>query len=606
MGRYLKSAFVVVLALLIIGIASYVITHKAPASTTTVPLPAPLKKHGSLPMAPVSTVASGGVHEKELATMNAGLPPVSIGVSEGKFIIEVRGYLEQVGFYKPGDTLPTAILWSHSFVSMARSKEDVIADRVFINRTYMRIEVDTSKLLAALKPGVYEVIAWSDGEGVLRAHVIITRSGISIINSEVIGSPTSVCSATNVCGEFKLICYINDTSLKKVRSVIYGSRENLSIIDAVWLALKWVDENIAYDREKFEEGNYELRDPITMLKLRRGICMDYSGLLTAALLSIGVEPVYIVGIDNVNHVTPAVKINNSLFVLDQVLPPIEISDYIDYILLGSRNTVSVFKYWIVNGEVQLEAENNVELNITDAYPSDEFSAEVFNEAVRLFIKRHPELIPNSKLEPLLRAVGSELRMYTPVLIGYGSEGRYPITVLYSPLFREWWAKMLADYMEQLARKYYNSVLKSRGYFWASLSNSSLRFIAVSYEIPNSSIALLNDSARVSILSRGAIVTLNILIYRHGSTDPSAVIAPSSTSYTNITVVRASKWVITGSKAYVEFNMKELSKVLPSGVYDLVVWVNGNPIYASTVKIERNYRFSSTIATSCCTLGTLIT
>jgi len=589
----LKYALITASVLFIAIIVTAVVTEKsAPTITRSIEPP---QKIGIFPSALISTTTSASTLEKKLTSEAINEPLVNISITNAELTIEAAGYIEQVGFFKPGDTMPTAILWSHSFTPMARGKEDVIADRVFINKTYMRLVVDTYKLLEALKPGTYEVIAWSNGLEVLRAYAIVTHSGVSIIEPEVIGKPASVCDVVTACGEFRLICYINETSIKKIKAVIFGNSSIYSAVDASWLALKWIDENIVYDKEKLEKGNYDLYDPITMLRIRKGICMDYSALLATALLSVGVEPVYMISIDNINHMAPAVEINGSLFLLDQVLPPIEVGDYLDYILLGSKSTVSMLKYWVVNGEVQLEVLNNIELKNTDSYPADELGSDVFNAAIEEFMRKHPELIPDPKLEPLLGAIGSELKMYVPELVGYGSEGKYPIPVLYSPIFRKWWIKMFTDCMEQLAKKYYNSTLRSGGYFWTSLSNDRLCFIAVNYVVPNSNVSLLNDSLKVIISIDHPIFTLDVLVYRHGESVPIAGIVPRNKSYANITLINASGWAVSNTRVIFEFSVRELSKALPSGIYDLIVWINNKPAYAITMRLDRIYELSDTLS-----------
>jgi len=197
----------------------------------------------------VSTSSSGRSLSRK-APATSAKPLINISISNGKLVIEAAGYIDQVGFFKPGDTLPTAILWPYSFTPMAKGGEDVIAEEVLLNKTYMKLVADTSDILEVLKPGTYEVIVWSNGREVLSAVAVVTRSGISITGSSVVGKPTPVCSAATACGEFKLVCYINHTSIEAVRKAVYGVSGDYGVADASWLVLKWVDENIVYDKEK--------------------------------------------------------------------------------------------------------------------------------------------------------------------------------------------------------------------------------------------------------------------------------------------------------------------------------------------------------------------
>ena len=207
-------------------------------------------------------------------------PQFKLAIVNNNLIIEVPGYIEQLCFYKPGDTMPTAIMWTHSFVPMAKSLSDIIADYVFMNKTYMFVKVALPKLLPVLKPGVYELAAWCKGTEVLNAHAIVTPYSIRIEDVKIMHSPPKVCEVEDLCGEFKLLCYVNSTSLSAIRSAVYGARSGrLTETEAAWRALEWADSNIRYDRSKLERKDYRLIDPITMLKEKKGICMDYTCLL---------------------------------------------------------------------------------------------------------------------------------------------------------------------------------------------------------------------------------------------------------------------------------------------------------------------------------------
>ena len=280
-----------------------------------------------------------------------------------------------------------------------------------------------------------------------------------------------------------------------------------------------------------------------------------------------------------------------MFLLDQVLPPIEVGDYIDYVLLGSKGSVSLIKYWVAGGEVQLEVLNDVELNATDTYPSDALDDEVFYEAVKEFMRKHPNLILDPRLKSLLYAIGSELRLYTPELVGYGGSARYPVTVLYSPVFRRWWVEMLANYFDGLARKYYNSTLVSGGYFWTAISGGVLRFIAVNYSVPESRVSVLNDSLRLEVSGVSMVKSLDVLVYKHGDETPVAGVVPEGVEYANIALIRASDWVVRNGSVLLEFRISGLSSAVPAGIYDVIIWVNKKPVSALTLRLDRIYTLS---------------
>ena len=518
-------------------------------------------------------------------------PRFKLAVVNNNLIIEVPGYVEQLCFYKPGDTMPTAIMWTHSFVPMARSLSDVIADYVFMNKTYMFVKVAVPKLLSVLKPGVYELAAWCKGTEVLSAHAVVTPYSIRIEDVKMVHSPPRVCEVEDLCGEFKLLCYVNSTSLSVVRSAVYGvSSGRLTETGAAWRALEWADSNIKYDRSKLERKDYRLIDPITMLKERRGICMDYTAFLVTALLSANVQPVYALVISNINHIAPAIKVNNTLFVLDQVLPPMEIGDYIEYLLLGNIGKVSLLKYWILNREVQLEVLNDIEIEATDTYPQDVLDLSVEEEAINAFAMKHPNLKLQPALKSLAESIGSRLIMRVPELVGYSSS-QYPLTALYSPLFREQWIEYIVDCMDELLLKYYNFTAVSSGEFWASIEGDTLYFIAINYYLPNVTAKLSNDSLIISVSSRETITSASIIVYEHSRTEPIAEVLPSEAAARNLTAIKAAAWVMKEGYVQIVFSVSELSRKLPSGSYDIVTLINGKPVHAIHIKLERIYSLS---------------
>ncbi|RLG78090.1 MAG: hypothetical protein DRO14_01460 [Thermoprotei archaeon] len=381
----------------------------------------------------------------------------------------------------------------------------------------------------------------------------------------MVHSPPRVCEIEDLCEEFKLLCYVNSTSLSAVRSAVYGvSSGRLTETEAAWRALEWADSNIRYDRSKLERKDYRLIDPITMLKEKKGICMDYTAFLVTALLSANVQPVYALVISNINHIAPAIKVNNSLFVLDQVLPPIEIGDYIEYLLLGSIGKVSLLKYWILDGEVQLEVLNDIEIVATDTYAQGILDLSVEREAVNAFAKRHPNLKLQPALESLAESIGSRLVMRVPELVGY-SNSQYPLTALYSPLFKEQWIEYIANCMDKLLLKYYNSTAVSGGEFWASIEGDTLYFIAINYYLPNVTAELSNNSSLIiSISSREPMTSAGIIVYGHSRTEPLAEVLPSGAIARNLIAVKATAWVMKEKYVQIAFSVSELSRKLPRG------------------------------------------
>ncbi len=105
--------------------------------------------------------------------------------------------------------------------------------------------------------------------------------------------------------------------------------------DTAWNVLKWVEENIEYNKTKalIPETEFQIQSPVETINKGDGICSDYALLTASLLLNLDIKPVYILEIrlymDNESggHAAVAVKLDGDYFILDQHLPVMQIASY---------------------------------------------------------------------------------------------------------------------------------------------------------------------------------------------------------------------------------------------------------------------------------------
>ena len=181
---------------------------------------------------------------------------------------------------------------------------------------------------------------------------IIPHSSYSTIKVQI----TNSIYKNNVSCSSILSRYDIDYALKCMltgenRSAIspYANKlKSTSKVHTVWNILKFVDENIEYDKEKesklpivykiYPGGRVEIvsgRDayiqtPYETIQRGKGICSDYTMLILALLLESGFDTVYAMEIDGSSdgHIVPVVKLNKWYFVLDQRLPPMDFEGFV--------------------------------------------------------------------------------------------------------------------------------------------------------------------------------------------------------------------------------------------------------------------------------------
>jgi predicted transglutaminase-like protease len=94
---------------------------------------------------------------------------------------------------------------------------------------------------------------------------------------------------------------------------------------------------------------------LNILVNKREIYIDYAILITSALLSINISPIYIITFDSPKHAVATVTIDNTIFVLRPESSIYRLDNYFNYILQNTPNmNISIFKLFVENGYVVYE------------------------------------------------------------------------------------------------------------------------------------------------------------------------------------------------------------------------------------------------------------
>jgi len=180
--------------------------------------------------------------------------------------------------------------------------------------------------------------------------------------------------------------------------------------ETVWNVLKWLDENINYDYEKAKRSiPYYYYSPPETVKMRKGICVDYSLLTAALLLESGLSEAYILDLSSnfTGHVATAVVVNGRTYVLDQKMPPLRYEEYESYF---SRNEQNVWRIETVY-KVTLDRAGEPLVEVIDPaqLPKGErmTDAEISSAVYRALRSLNPRLQWDSVLESIVRTALTE-------------------------------------------------------------------------------------------------------------------------------------------------------------------------------------------------------
>jgi len=155
----------------------------------------------------------------------------------------------------------------------------------------------------------------------------------------------------------------------------------------LWSLVNYTMQHFTYDYSKANMTNFYIYYPETMLRLKKGICIDYAVFYAVSLLAVGFRKAYVYSVETSSggHAFAAAEINDTYYVLDQRLPVPELSDYYQYseIVLGTKIDPKGYVYEVKitsNGPEILF--HSVDLSrIPDEYPADKIDGRLVFQAL---------------------------------------------------------------------------------------------------------------------------------------------------------------------------------------------------------------------------------
>jgi len=199
--------------------------------------------------------------------------------------------------------------------------------------------------------------------------------------------------------------YINSTSIEYLSEYFLNRTKLTDINEFGSFILDWFEKNVKPCHDK---NPYVTYDPTTFFNLRKGVCRDYAVFTAAALIASGFREASFIYFmtDAGGHVTAAVEINGTLFIIDGALRVrsenfpkelsnelrlglIEWSDYQQYVFANShlKAPILLVKVSMEDKLPRIELHNYDDLDefnkkYSDSYPFDETPAEILFESLK--------------------------------------------------------------------------------------------------------------------------------------------------------------------------------------------------------------------------------
>ncbi len=236
---------------------------------------------------------------------------------------------------------------------------------------------------------------------------------------------------------------LNNHTFNMLRRAIWGGHVPPDKASILWSLVSYAEHHFSYDYMKANMTNLYIYYPETMLREKKGICIDYAVFYAVSLIAAGFSRSYIftVGTSLGGHAFAVARINGTYYVLDQQLPIPEISDYYQYsnMILGAKIDPHTYVY---------------EVEITGAGPRI-----LFHE---INIARIPDSYPEDRIDgrlvfQVLIDLAKQLHVHTSLVVEAGSNiieyDNLTVLHLYTPEMTKQWAQYLASIIARdLARE----------------------------------------------------------------------------------------------------------------------------------------------------------
>ncbi len=361
-----------------------------------------------------------------------------------------------------------------------------------------------------------------------------------------------------------------------VGEILFGNYTPSSVAEAVWYVVAWADENLGYDYERAYRvqrlSKLSVYHPLELIRRGKGICSDFALLYTVAMLYEDTAPVYVFELWDYHHVVAAVPINGTLVVLEQKLPPIEFSDYVEHILGGKIGTVTIYRV-VLDGEKIVHRVVDLPLVkslIRDTYPEDSLEPGLAREVAEIVSDRFG-LSVEPRLVQLAQGGVYTLPIESPIIELSASSRPVRIFELYSPIFRDMWIEYLADMISE----YIEPLVEYGKYLWVSTGDAVANITLAPIRPPYAYHTINESSLTIFVNRTGHIV---VAVYSPDLEDLLLEIVPPGAS-AMVPYIEMEKLIEKNGSTIIVINRMLLDKALTIDRACIVAVLDGYPIYA---------------------------
>ena len=397
--------------------------------------------------------------------------------SRGWLVFSVAGTVDAVAIYSPYYTEPQLVIYT---VPVNSSQYRVSADIVEMTPFTTKIYINASKLVEKLKPGRYYAVLLSPkpgGRGFTRAYIVplnITKDSIKVGEVQVLEPIVAPCYSIDAY-RATILCSYTPSTLAALRHVLFNDT-NPAMDDALWLLAGWLSSHLNYTRA----GALGLvHSPLETVERGGGVCRDFAVLSAAALLAVGYPNATIVVSLSARHAFTLARLGGSIVVVDRGLPPVELADYLEYVLGPLKpSTTIAYTVYMDEGLPHVVECIGCRLEGVDSYPGDTipsslYSSAVFTAVYGLNATPAPQLAPVITYN-LPGVAWRELSVVGP------AGRRVPVEKLYSPLFHRQWLRLLSGEVRELL----HGLGVGRGWSaWAVVADYNGSLVFKAYALP---------------------------------------------------------------------------------------------------------------------------
>ncbi len=316
---------------------------------------------------------------------------------------------------------------------------------------------------------------------------------------------------------------------------------------AVWEILSWVSRHVRYNLSKalttplITYKVIKAQTPLETIRKGSGICIDYAVLISTLLVYAHVDS-YILVIFNpaidFGHAVAVADINGKAFVLDQHIPPISLQDYYEYLLpKGSLSHSSLYHVVVKDGVLRLEEVRIPKSWLVDDYPQDSVPSSL-SQVVMDYLRRYYGVIPDEGLKTLIKYNYSVIKLSTNISwISLAGSGEVGISKLYSPVFRDEYGELYADFI----RNAISSSSKGLSFAWIEFKDGNILLSYADVPSPNVKIIVKGNVVYFAMYSKVPYHYASIWYYNPRRGTILAGVLPRTEYYEGIRTVWALSW-----------------------------------------------------------------